>query len=918
MQAGAKTEKSLGEAEELPPGRRGNRQRTFPPAGLEAEAERAARQAATEGLHARSLELERGLAGAQGRAQAAEAALAREAERRAALESREMEATARHQARAAELETRLKASDRNLAAREEKLQAQAAEAAQRAHGRITELERSLAAAEERGRGADAALARETERRERLERRLEELASQGQARLAELETRLKTAERNLAEREERLQSIGAEASQKARSKELELEKALVQAQERSQTAAASSPGRASAASGWSAAWRKRSRGPRPSRGAGSLPLDRGGIWRRGTRISGAPGKTGGGLQARHQAALGEISDRLQEAEAAGAAREEEVRAKASSQAQDAAGRIMDLEAALAASEERAQAGGISLARETERRLKLERQLKEEQASHDARLAALEEKFKAAAAEAENASRRAQERLFGPESSMAKADERIRDLENRFAREQEARAIVETRAQEAEKRRAQVQAEVEDALRRKEAEVQERERVLQARAAQAAQEHQAKIVQLEQSLGDTEERLLAAQSELAREQEGRLALERREAEIEAQYDARLNELQASHQHKEDALTKKEKDLEDWAHDKAQEHHLRVLDLEKRLAEAEEAANTAAEALSRESEIRKILESRDEELETRARALGEDYRKKLAHLESLQAEIENSNAALLDQLASQRRKSQEQFPRILEIERSAEESSARAQRAELEKAREAAHRQELESRLREVDAVHSRRIAELQEDLNRERESLAERDRALAERARKIEAERSRSQAELSSLKEALDAEHRLLLEELTDLRTKAEGHHPRVMELERRLVSTQENARRAAEALALEAERRKAIELREAALEGFSTATDLADYLVRKGVAFRDAHGAVARAVREAELAGCGLPGLPLAVLKRFSNAIEKDVFQVLTLEGSVAARDHPGGTAPRAVRAAAARGRRLPARKGERE
>ena len=107
------------------------------------------------------------------------------------------------------------------------------------------------------------------------------------------------------------------------------------------------------------------------------------------------------------------------------------------------------------------------------------------------------------------------------------------------------------------------------------------------------------------------------------------------------------------------------------------------------------------------------------------------------------------------------------------------------------------------------------------------------------------------------------------------------------------------------------------MREAALEGFSTATDLADYLVRKGVPFRDAHGAVARAVREAELTGCDLPGLPLAVLKRFSNAIEEDVFEVLTLEGSVAARDHLGGTAPRAVRAAAARGRRLLARKGER-
>jgi argininosuccinate lyase len=104
------------------------------------------------------------------------------------------------------------------------------------------------------------------------------------------------------------------------------------------------------------------------------------------------------------------------------------------------------------------------------------------------------------------------------------------------------------------------------------------------------------------------------------------------------------------------------------------------------------------------------------------------------------------------------------------------------------------------------------------------------------------------------------------------------------------------------------------MREAALQGFSTATDLADYLVRKGVPFRDAHGIVARAVREAEAAGCDLSGLPLAVLRRFSDKIGKDVYQVLTLEGSVAARDHLGGTAPRAVRAAVARGRKRLARK----
>jgi argininosuccinate lyase len=99
------------------------------------------------------------------------------------------------------------------------------------------------------------------------------------------------------------------------------------------------------------------------------------------------------------------------------------------------------------------------------------------------------------------------------------------------------------------------------------------------------------------------------------------------------------------------------------------------------------------------------------------------------------------------------------------------------------------------------------------------------------------------------------------------------------------------------------------MRAAALEGFATATDLADYLVRKGVPFRDAHGIVARAVREAEAVGCDLSGLPLAVLKRFSPAIGEDVFASLSLEGSVAARDHLGGTAPAQVKAAVARSRK---------
>jgi len=99
------------------------------------------------------------------------------------------------------------------------------------------------------------------------------------------------------------------------------------------------------------------------------------------------------------------------------------------------------------------------------------------------------------------------------------------------------------------------------------------------------------------------------------------------------------------------------------------------------------------------------------------------------------------------------------------------------------------------------------------------------------------------------------------------------------------------------------------MRRATLEGFSTATDLADYLVRKGVPFRDAHEAVARAVREAEATGCDLSGLPLKVLRRFSAAIGDDVYEHLTPEGSVASRDHVGGTAPAQVRAAVARARR---------
>jgi len=98
------------------------------------------------------------------------------------------------------------------------------------------------------------------------------------------------------------------------------------------------------------------------------------------------------------------------------------------------------------------------------------------------------------------------------------------------------------------------------------------------------------------------------------------------------------------------------------------------------------------------------------------------------------------------------------------------------------------------------------------------------------------------------------------------------------------------------------------MREATREGHATATDLADYLVRKGVAFRDAHEIVARTVREAESRGADLAALPLDALQRFSPLIQADVFDVLTLEGSVASRNHVGGTAPSSVRAAIAAAR----------
>ena len=98
------------------------------------------------------------------------------------------------------------------------------------------------------------------------------------------------------------------------------------------------------------------------------------------------------------------------------------------------------------------------------------------------------------------------------------------------------------------------------------------------------------------------------------------------------------------------------------------------------------------------------------------------------------------------------------------------------------------------------------------------------------------------------------------------------------------------------------------MRDAALKGHATATDLADYLVRKGIAFRDAHEIVGKAVRLAIERSCDLAQLPLETLRAFSPCIDEDVFAVLTLEGSVAARDHLGGTAPTQVRAAVAKAR----------
>ena len=95
---------------------------------------------------------------------------------------------------------------------------------------------------------------------------------------------------------------------------------------------------------------------------------------------------------------------------------------------------------------------------------------------------------------------------------------------------------------------------------------------------------------------------------------------------------------------------------------------------------------------------------------------------------------------------------------------------------------------------------------------------------------------------------------------------------------------------------------------AAKQGFSTATDLADYLVRKGLPFRDAHEVVGKAVAYGVANGKDLSEMDINELKEFSAMIDDDVFKVLSLEGSVAARNHIGGTAPEQVRKAVAEAR----------
>jgi len=98
------------------------------------------------------------------------------------------------------------------------------------------------------------------------------------------------------------------------------------------------------------------------------------------------------------------------------------------------------------------------------------------------------------------------------------------------------------------------------------------------------------------------------------------------------------------------------------------------------------------------------------------------------------------------------------------------------------------------------------------------------------------------------------------------------------------------------------------MEKAASNGFSTATDLADYLVKQGLTFRDAHEVVGLAVKQCTDRGCELSDLNLEELKSFAGVIEANVFEVLTVQGSVSARNHVGGTAPVAVKKAIDRAR----------
>ncbi|MEX0618282.1 MAG: argininosuccinate lyase [Pseudohongiellaceae bacterium] len=104
--------------------------------------------------------------------------------------------------------------------------------------------------------------------------------------------------------------------------------------------------------------------------------------------------------------------------------------------------------------------------------------------------------------------------------------------------------------------------------------------------------------------------------------------------------------------------------------------------------------------------------------------------------------------------------------------------------------------------------------------------------------------------------------------------------------------------------------------QAALQGYSTATDLADYLVKKGLPFRDAHEVVGKSVAYGLAKGKDLSEMSLQELSGFSSLISDDVFEMLTLEGSVDARDHIGGTAPKQVRAATAAAKAELQRRGQ--